>query len=108
LQAAEKLQAQNIDIEVIYFHTLKPFDNEIVHQSVKKTQRLLTVEEISAYDGLHNLCLRSTVGLPLISIEQLAIDDFIQGYGSYDELCSRTNLNAEGIIKTAKIQMGLR
>jgi pyruvate dehydrogenase E1 component beta subunit len=45
LEAAEKLAAEGIEAEVIDLRTLRPMDHETVVESVKKTNRLVTVEE---------------------------------------------------------------
>jgi len=45
LQAAEKLAEEGIDAEVIDLRTLRPMDTETIVNSVKKTNRLVTVEE---------------------------------------------------------------
>jgi pyruvate dehydrogenase E1 component beta subunit len=45
LKAAEALSADGIDAEVIDLRTLKPMDVESIVASVKKTGRLVTVEE---------------------------------------------------------------
>ncbi len=45
LKAAEELAKDNIDAEVIDLRTLKPMDSDTVIESVKKTGRLVTVEE---------------------------------------------------------------
>jgi len=45
LNAAEKLQSEGIDIEVVDPRTLKPLDKETIKQSVAKTGRLVIVEE---------------------------------------------------------------
>jgi pyruvate dehydrogenase E1 component beta subunit len=45
LQAAEELAGQGIEAEVIDLRTLRPLDHETVVESVKKTNRLVTVEE---------------------------------------------------------------
>ena len=45
LKAAEELAAQGLDAEVIDLRTLRPLDHETVVESVKKTNRLVTVEE---------------------------------------------------------------
>jgi pyruvate dehydrogenase E1 component beta subunit len=45
LKAAESLQSDGIDIEVIDPRTLKPLDKETIKQSVDKTGRLVIVEE---------------------------------------------------------------
>jgi pyruvate dehydrogenase E1 component beta subunit len=44
-QATEKLVAQGIDVELIDLRTLRPMDSDTVIASVKKTGRLVTVEE---------------------------------------------------------------
>src|SRR6266704_2821947 len=45
LKAAEELAKDNIHAEVIDLRTLKPLDIETVVESVKKTSRIVTVEE---------------------------------------------------------------
>ena len=45
LSAAETLQSEGIDVEVIDPRTLKPLDKETIKQSVGKTGRLVIVEE---------------------------------------------------------------
>ena len=44
LSAAQELQTQNIDVEVIDPRTLKPLDEEIILSSVKKTGRLIVAD----------------------------------------------------------------
>jgi pyruvate dehydrogenase E1 component beta subunit len=45
LKAAEELVKDGIDAEVIDLRTLKPMDSDTIAESVKKTGRLVTVEE---------------------------------------------------------------
>ncbi|MES2343910.1 MAG: pyruvate dehydrogenase complex E1 component subunit beta [Pseudomonadota bacterium] len=45
LEAAERLAGEGIEAEVIDLRTLRPLDHETVVASVKKTNRLVTVEE---------------------------------------------------------------
>jgi pyruvate dehydrogenase E1 component beta subunit len=44
-QATEKLVAEGVDVELIDLRTLRPLDSDTVIESVKKTGRLVTVEE---------------------------------------------------------------
>ena len=44
-KASEKLSEENIDIEIIDLRTIRPLDIETIIKSVKKTNRLLIVEE---------------------------------------------------------------
>ena len=45
LEAAEKLAAEGIDAELIDLRTLRPLDTDTVIESVKKTNRVVTVEQ---------------------------------------------------------------
>src|SRR5712672_3350680 len=52
LQAAEELAKQGIDAEVINLRSLRPFDTETIVNSVKKTTRLVSVEEGWPFAGI--------------------------------------------------------
>jgi pyruvate dehydrogenase E1 component beta subunit len=45
LEAAEKLAAEGVDAEVIDLRTLRPLDKQTVLESLKKTNRIVVVEE---------------------------------------------------------------
>jgi pyruvate dehydrogenase E1 component beta subunit len=45
LKAAEELEREGLDAEVLDLRTIRPMDSEMVVQSVKKTGRCVTVEE---------------------------------------------------------------
>jgi transketolase len=100
--AAEKLSHLGIESEIVYFPTIKPFDSTTLRGSVEKTKRLITVEELSSQDGLFNLAIQSSIGVPGLQVKQLAINGFIRGYGNYSDLCARAGLTSENI--TIEIQ----
>jgi pyruvate dehydrogenase E1 component beta subunit len=52
LAAAERLAADGIDAEVINLRTLRPLDTATIVESVKKTNRLVSVEEGWPYAGI--------------------------------------------------------
>ncbi len=52
LQAADKLAEQGISAEVINLRTLRPLDTDTIVNSVKKTNRLVSVEEGWHYSGI--------------------------------------------------------
>jgi len=45
LKAAEEAKKQGLDVEVINLRTIRPLDTETILASIKKTHRLITVEE---------------------------------------------------------------
>jgi pyruvate dehydrogenase E1 component beta subunit len=52
LKAAEKLAEEGISAEVINLRSIRPLDTETIVASVKKTNRLVTVEEGWAFSGI--------------------------------------------------------
>lgn len=52
LDAAEKLAQEGIDVEVINLRTLRPLDREAIIKSVKKTNRIVSVEEGWPQNGI--------------------------------------------------------
>lgn len=52
LQAAEQLSEQGIEAEVIDLRTLRPFDIDTIVQSVKKTNRIVSIEESWPFAGI--------------------------------------------------------
>jgi len=52
LQAAEQLSEQGIEAEVIDLRTLRPLDVETLIQSVKKTNRVVSIEESWPFAGI--------------------------------------------------------
>lgn len=51
-QAAQKLEKDGVDIEIIDPRTVKPLDIETIIQSVKKTNRCVIVDEAHPFGGL--------------------------------------------------------
>ena len=51
LEAAEKLAAENINVEVLDIRTLLPLDTEAIVASVKKTHRAVIVHEAVKFGG---------------------------------------------------------
>ncbi len=52
LKAVELLEKKNIDVELIDLISLKPFDMETISRSIKKTNRVIIVEECMKTGGI--------------------------------------------------------
>ncbi|GJL84820.1 MAG: pyruvate dehydrogenase complex E1 component subunit beta [Micavibrio sp.] len=52
LEAAEELAGQGIDAEVINLRTIRPLDRHTILESVKKTNRIVSVEESWPFAGI--------------------------------------------------------
>ncbi|NCC22234.1 MAG: pyruvate dehydrogenase complex E1 component subunit beta [Alphaproteobacteria bacterium] len=52
LQAADELAGQGIDAEVINLRTIRPLDRHTIIESLKKTNRIVSIEEGWAFSGI--------------------------------------------------------
>ena len=59
----------------------------------------MTVEELSYHGGLYDRCVKAILGIEKVKTEQMAIFNFIKGYGSYNDLCDRAGLNVSSIVQ---------
>lgn len=86
-----------ISVEVLYYHSFKPFDLDSLRKSVAKTSAFVSVEELATTGGLFHSALGALVGVRLDAAIQVAVEGFVRGYGSYGELCASAGLDASSI-----------
>jgi transketolase len=109
LDARNELQSMGWDPEVIYIHTIRPLDGDLVYNSVMKTRRVLVVEEHMRSGGLGDDVLRAIKDIDQVKLVSLAIpDQFVTGYGSYEHHCEVLGLTAQGIVARIKDEFGAR
>ncbi|MBU2633771.1 MAG: hypothetical protein KJ674_00845 [Nanoarchaeota archaeon] len=98
IKASEILKTKDINIEIIYIHTIKPFDVELIINSALKTKKILTIEEASTRGGLGDETSMAVGHLGNIKIYRMGINNsFITNYGTYDEICKELGLDSIGI-----------
>lgn len=96
----ELSKTHGIETEIIYYHTIKPFDAETVVNSILRTHKVLVVEELSAQDGVFNMVLRAWQSREKASFKQMAIDGFLHSYGNYRDVAKEAGLNPERIVQS--------
>ncbi len=99
LGAQDELTRSGWEPEIIYVHTIKPLDTELICASVKKTRYVLVIEEHMQSGGLGDDVMRAAKDIPGIKFLSLSIPDkFVTQYGSYEEHCKRLGFTREGIL----------
>jgi len=98
LQAAKKLESENITCTVINMHTIKPLDEEIIIKANEKHKLIVTAEEHNVIGGLYSavaevLC-RKGLHKPVVPI---GINDFFVHAGSYSYQMAESGLLADNI-----------
>lgn len=107
LGASEALQGVGWEPEIIYIHTIRPLDNDLVRNSVLKTRRVVVVEEHMRSGGLGDDVLRTIIGINDVKYLSIAIPDtFVTGYGTYAQHCERLGMTREGIFQRVTEEFG--
>ncbi len=103
LVAAEYLYKKHkIDCEVINSHTIKPLDKKTILKSVKKTGRVLTVEEHQVTGGMGSAVAEFLSSEYPVHIEMIGVEDRFGESGTPDELLDKYGLNKQAIIEKVK------
>lgn len=108
LEAAERLERQNISAEVIDCYCLKPFPEQALLSSVRRTGCCVVAEVHSGIGGLFGAaaeCLGRTYPVPLRSVS--VPDEFINS-GTPDELREYYGLTHKEIVDAAAQAWALR
>lgn len=105
LKAAEILEKQGIDVQLINIHTIKPLDEEIVISAAKKTGRIFTVEEHSVIGGLGDAVAGVLAEKWPTKLTKIGINDVFGESGPAVELLHKYELDAEGIAKRIQKEM---
>jgi transketolase len=96
-----QLENQGNSVEILYLHSLKPIDFAAIGKSLRKTKKLLVVEENHVSDGIFSTIVNKFGGDFIFAKRQLAIHDFIKTYGSYEALTQDAGLSEKQISEAA-------
>jgi len=97
------LEAMGVSPEVIYLHTVKPLDSELINKSLEKTKKCLVIEEHGIYGGVFDDVLRCSKDMSHIKYDCINFGDkFIHQYGNYEQHHNRLGFSVEGIIRKVK------
>lgn len=105
LEAAKSLATAGKPSTVLHFHTIKPFDAELVFAHVQQTARVITIEEHVTTGGLGSAVAEvmaergSAAGARLTRIG--LPDRFPDHYGTQAQLLKHYGITAQAIIEAA-------
>ncbi len=101
LKAARELENE-IDVQVINSHTVKPLDKITLTKAAKKTGAVVTVEEHQAAGGLGGAVAELLSECCPVPMERVGIQDTFGESGNPNELLEHFCLTAPHIIKAIK------
>lgn len=105
LRAAEILEAEGVDAEVVNMSTVKPLDSAAVYYSVTKTGCAVTAEEHSIIGGLGSAVSEFLSEECPVPITRIGTRDTFGESGKPEELFGKYGLTAEDICEAARLSI---
>jgi transketolase len=103
LEAAALLAKDGIEAEVLSVPFVKPMGLKVLGASVKKTGKLLTIEEHNISGGFGSACLEKLVRAGItFKYDAIGLEDSFGETGPYAELLKAFGLSAKNIAKQVK------
>lgn len=100
--AANELEKRGISAEVINIHTIKPLDEEMILNSVKKTNHIVSCEEHNKFGGLgESISALLTTKYPAKQAF-VAVNDSFGESGTPAELMKKYGLSSDVIVEKAE------
>lgn len=101
MDAAEALGKEGVKALVLEIHTLKPLDEEMLVENVKKTGAAVTAEEHSVIGGLGGAVAEALAERYAAPIERVGIRDTFTETGPYFPLLDKYSLGVKDIVRAA-------
>lgn len=102
LMVADELSKQNIHCEVINVSSIKPLDSETILKSVKKTGKVITIEDHQIAGGMGSAIAELLSEKYPILVKRIGIDDRFGMSGKYEDIYKQLGLDRENL-KTAVV-----
>jgi transketolase len=103
LEAANRLQADGIEVSVVDMHTIKPIDQELIVRKARETGAILTVEEHSVLGGLGSAVCEVVCEKCPVPVHRMGVNDVFGQSGSPEELMQYYGLTVDNIMQNVHI-----
>lgn len=104
--AAQELAKQNINPEIINCHTIKPLDKQTILKSVKKTGRVVTIEDHQIAGGLGSAIAEMLSQEYPVPVKIIGVQNTFGESGATQELWDKYQISSqyivEGVLKILK------
>jgi len=101
IKASEKLEKEGISVRLIDMFTLKPLDEELVLESIKRTGKVITVEDHNIYNGLGSAVAEVIAEAGLGKLKKIAVKDHFGESGNYYTLLKNYDMDEDAIVRAA-------
>jgi len=102
LDAADELENDGIEAEVINLHTIKPIDKETIIESAQKTGAVVTAEEHQMAGGMGGTVMEVLAQNHTVPVEMVGINDTFGESGKPRELMEKYGITYKEILQQSK------
>jgi len=102
VEAAKKLEAEGMSVELINIHTIKPLDEDAIIKSVKKTGKCVVAEEHQRNGGLGESIAGVLARQSPAPMAMVAVNDSFGESGTPTQLLDKYGLSIDDIVKACK------
>lgn len=106
LKATEILENEGISVELIDMHTIKPLDQTLVLETLKKTKRILTVEDHNILNGLGSAVADIVSEQAEGVMKKIGLKDRFGESGPYHDLLKKFEMDFTEIARVAREMVG--
>lgn len=102
IEAGRQLASEGISVDLLGVGSVKPIDVKGLQESVRKTGKLLSVEEHSVIGGLGSACLEAVCREVPTLVDMVGIEDTFTESGPYDKLLDKYGISVAAIVERAR------
>lgn len=102
LEAANKLEAEGLTVQLLDMHTIKPLDVAAVRECVEKCGKIITVEDHNIINGLGSAVAETAADIGGAIVKRVGVQDKFGESAPYERLLAMNGITAENIIDIAR------
>lgn len=102
LEAKDILASKGISAEVLDMHTIKPLDEEAVKASIRKTGKIITIEDHSVINGLGSAVADIIAQEGRGILRKIGVQDTFGETAPYDRLMEKHGITTEALVQCAE------
>ena len=106
--AAEQLEKEGVTVDLINIHTIKPLDDQMILESVRKTGCVVVAEEHFCNGGLGDSVAQLLARTLPAPIEYVSVDDEFGQSGTPSELMEHYGLETPAVVAAVRRAMSRR
>lgn len=108
IAAVEQLEAEGVTVDLINIHTIKPLDDQMILESVRKTRCVVVAEEHFCNGGLGDSVAQLLARTLPAPVEYVSVDDQFGQSGTPAELLVHYGLETPNVVAAARRAMSRR